>query len=93
MSADTEQNKMISLRFSDIVHEPKHLLLCGIPVMIFISPQNACNVFVRLSCLHAFEDSRSTDVEIMPGQTYLFEYKDKKEELRIGRQFTIIDAE
>ena len=84
---------MISLRYSDLVHGPVHVLLCGIPVQVSISERNPCSVTVRLSCVHAFQHSHGMDAEIATGNTYVFEYKDLREELHVGRQFIITDAD
>jgi hypothetical protein len=83
---------MILIKYSDLVKAPIDILLCGIPVRVFLSPRNTCNAVVRLSCVHKFEDSHGTDVEICTGQTYAFSYNGKEEELRVGRQFIIVDS-
>ena len=83
---------MIQIKYSDLIQSPIDLLLCGIPVRVLISPHNFCNAVVRLSCVHKFEDSQCTDVEISTGQTYVFSYNGREEELRVGRQFIIVDS-
>lgn len=83
---------MISVRYSDLTKGPLDILLCGIPVRLFISPSNPSNVVVRLSCVHKFEDSLDTDVEIITGWTYAFSYKEKEEELRVARRFHIVES-
>lgn len=83
---------MINLKFSEVAKSPQDILLCGIPVRVCLSSHNPCNVEVRLSCIHKFEESDCADVEILTGKTYVFAYNGKEEELRVGRQFTILDA-
>ena len=83
---------MVQIKYSDLVKGAVDILLCGIPVRVFMSERNPCNAVVRLSCVHKFEDSHGTDVEICTGQTYAFSYNGKEEELRVGRQFIIVDS-
>jgi|Laugrefa1bdmlbdn_1035148.scaffolds.fasta_scaffold10031_2 hypothetical protein len=83
---------MISVKYSELVQGPVDVLLCGIPVRLCLSENNSCNVILRLSCVHKFEDTGGVEVEVLVGRSYTFSYNNREEDLKIGRQFTILDA-
>jgi len=83
---------MIFVKYSELVRAPVDVLLCGIPVRLCVSENNPCNVVLRLSCVHKFEDTGNVEVEVLVGRSYTFSYNGRDEDLKIGRQFTILDA-